>query len=163
MGSKVWANLGVLIIGSLFLVGCNNGPEKNKGVYGATSGNPPYGSAQASQKSFPKANDNPSTGPAKVSALPPYTPPGATPTPGALVPNNGAPAGLQPNNNPTAPFPLGGIPPANNPNTFNPGAVPANPASRNPMPYPSSDFGTIPSNPLPPPAPVTPPPLPFKN
>ncbi len=160
MKSKVWA----LIIGGLFLAGCNNGPEKNKGGYGATSGNPPYG-AQAGQKAFPKATDNS----AKGNALPPFNYPNSAAAPGNAPATNNPntslpPGGLQPLNSPAAPFNPGALPLNGNPNPALPtSGVPARTTNGNLLPYqPPSDFGTNPGNSLPAPIPVNPPAPPFK-
>ncbi len=93
MGFQAWSKLSVLVLAAAALVGCNNGPEKNKKLLGATNGQPP-----------PSALSNPN--------------PAAFPTAGAnngnLAPTSGNPAFNRPN---TAPF---GAPanPAGSPNAI---------------------------------------------
>ncbi|MSQ94166.1 MAG: hypothetical protein EXR98_06365 [Gemmataceae bacterium] len=62
MGFQAWSKLGVLVMAAAVLVGCNNGPEKNKKLLGATNGQPPGNafSPNTPPGAFP-TKDNPGT------------------------------------------------------------------------------------------------------
>ena len=156
MGSKPWRTLSVLAALSAFMVGCNNGPQKDN-TLGATHGFPPSGGGQAGQKAFPKADINAFAGPPKIN-LPPLnpqnqpavqanTPPNNTPNP-SFGPNPAA------NNNPFNPASMQPISPPNN-QTFNshtppvnaPNNQPLNPKSLQPVSSPNQPLGGLPTTP----------------
>jgi hypothetical protein len=53
MGRKSWRGWSVLVLAGLALTGCNNGPDKDKKILGATNGNPPTNASV-----IPNANPN---------------------------------------------------------------------------------------------------------
>jgi len=148
MGSKSWHALSVLVVLTFGLVGCNNTPQKQKSVLGATDGFPPAGKSAGINSPFPKAplEGTPTGGQTKpvlpnfqpVNNVPNNVPPnlgglsGATPNSSQFsIPNNSAPVPRSP-----APFTV-----PNNGGTGLPSAPPPGP---NGGVMPTSSFGTDP-------------------
>jgi hypothetical protein len=131
MGFKPWRTLSALVAFSAFMVGCTNGPQRDKSI-GATNGFSPPG-AQA-QQPFPKFDPNATNSQQKSTSLPPFSSQTGLQTGSSSLNSNpfgpsniqqvGA-SGMQP--------PTGPLPP-----------LPSQPTANNVNPQPPSPFGQPP-------------------